>query len=187
MALGGCYHRKTTWGHRRLLKWSSSREKCRRAGGLCHRPGNGEYSGIYLTPPCTGYESGYDCDTMLWLCEGTWRRSAAPPARATNPTRCRGGPRGPVSPAGCPVQGPGRPGWHRVRSHRAQSYRKRPLDIQGGGSDLIFSAPRVHRCTRRMSAANLRFARHYVHADRLGNKMSKSRGNPCWCGACAGR
>ncbi len=67
----------------------------------------GEYQDIYFRADATlqfGYESGYDRDTMLRLCE---ERGGDPraPARATNSTRCCGGPRGPVSPAGRPRSG----------------------------------------------------------------------------------
>ena len=81
--------------------------------------------------------------------------------------------------------GPGRPGWHIECCAIALHYLKPDsnddfsIDIQGGGSDLIFphhemSAAQSH------SMNNKRFARSYVHAGMIGldgEKMSKSLGN----------
>lgn len=81
--------------------------------------------------------------------------------------------------------GEGRPGWHIECSAIALKYLKpdqsslTAIDIQGGGSDLIFPH-------HEMSAAQSyilegrEFASHYVHAGMVGldgEKMSKSRGN----------
>lgn len=79
--------------------------------------------------------------------------------------------------------GPGRPGWHIECAAIALKYATGDgptiLDIQGGGSDLIFPH-------HEMSASQVRvltgkpFARAYVHAGLIGldgEKMSKSKGN----------
>ena len=79
--------------------------------------------------------------------------------------------------------GDGRPGWHIECAAIALKYSKPNgdfvLDIQGGGSDLIFPH-------HEMSASQVRiitgqeFARAYVHAGLIGldgEKMSKSKGN----------
>ena len=78
------------------------------------------------------------------------------------------------------VLGAGRPGLaHRVHGHLADRL-GHPLDIQGGGTDLVFPH---HEMSAVQSAALTHddtFARHYVHQAMVGYegaKMSKSRGN----------
>jgi L-cysteine:1D-myo-inositol 2-amino-2-deoxy-alpha-D-glucopyranoside ligase len=54
------------------------------------------------------------------------------------------------------------------------------LDIQGGGSDLIFPHHEFSAAHAESVTGERRFARHYVHAGMIGwdgHKMSKSRGN----------
>jgi L-cysteine:1D-myo-inositol 2-amino-2-deoxy-alpha-D-glucopyranoside ligase len=54
------------------------------------------------------------------------------------------------------------------------------LDIQGGGSDLIFPHHEFSAAHAESVSGERRFARHYVHAGMIGwdgHKMSKSRGN----------
>ena len=54
------------------------------------------------------------------------------------------------------------------------------LDIQGGGSDLIFPHHEYSAAHAECVTGERRFARHYVHAGMIGwdgHKMSKSRGN----------
>lgn len=81
--------------------------------------------------------------------------------------------------------GSGRPGWHIECSAIALHYLQPDpdtefsLDIQGGGSDLIFPH---HEMSAAQSAVmtGKPFARHYVHAGMIGldgEKMSKSLGN----------
>lgn len=75
--------------------------------------------------------------------------------------------------------GPGRPGWHVECSAIARRELGSTIDVQGGGSDLVFPH-------HEMSAAEAQvvdgrpFARAYVHAGMVGldgEKMSKSKGN----------
>src|SRR6478752_3707654 len=76
--------------------------------------------------------------------------------------------------------GPGRPGWHIECTAIAGNRLGVPIDIQGGGSDLLFPH---HECSAAHAEAWRsvdRFARHYTHAGMVGldgEKMSKSRGN----------
>ena len=81
--------------------------------------------------------------------------------------------------------GKGRPGWHIECSAIALHYLEPDpksefsLDIQGGGSDLIFPH---HEMSAAQSAVmtDQPFARHYVHTGMIGldgEKMSKSLGN----------
>ena len=81
--------------------------------------------------------------------------------------------------------GPGRPGWHIECCAIALHYLKPDLsddfaiDIQGGGSDLIFPHHEMSAAQSR-SMTNQRFARTYVHPGMIGlngEKMSKSLGN----------
>jgi L-cysteine:1D-myo-inositol 2-amino-2-deoxy-alpha-D-glucopyranoside ligase len=75
--------------------------------------------------------------------------------------------------------GHGRPGWHIECSVMAGELLDTPLDIHGGGMDLIFPH---HECENAQSAAlgHQPFARHWMHVAPLGyhgEKMSKSLGN----------
>lgn len=81
--------------------------------------------------------------------------------------------------------GTGRPGWHIECCAIALSYLdiaagdETSVDIQGGGSDLIF--PHHEMSAAQSKLINGReFATHYVHAGMIGldgEKMSKSKGN----------
>jgi len=81
--------------------------------------------------------------------------------------------------------GSGRPGWHIECCAIALHYLNPDaaddfaIDIQGGGSDLIFPHHEMSAAQSR-SMTNQRFARSYVHAGMIGlngEKMSKSLGN----------
>jgi L-cysteine:1D-myo-inositol 2-amino-2-deoxy-alpha-D-glucopyranoside ligase len=75
--------------------------------------------------------------------------------------------------------GPGRPGWHIECTAIATSLLGPGLDVQGGGSDLVF--PHHEMCAAEGEVAfGQPFARHYVHSGMVGlegEKMSKSKGN----------
>jgi L-cysteine:1D-myo-inositol 2-amino-2-deoxy-alpha-D-glucopyranoside ligase len=86
----------------------------------------------------------------------------------------------PDEPAWNTVLGHGRPGWHIECSTIALTYLGDQIDVQGGGSDLVFP----HHEMSAAQAENLTgiepFARFYVHSGMVswqGHKMSKSRGN----------
>lgn len=86
----------------------------------------------------------------------------------------------PDEPAWNTVLGHGRPGWHIECSTIALTYLGKQIDVQGGGSDLVFP----HHEMSAAQAENLTdiepFARFYVHSGMVswqGHKMSKSRGN----------
>ena len=81
--------------------------------------------------------------------------------------------------------GPGRPGWHieccAIALHYLQpdEGEEFSIDIQGGGSDLIFPHHEMSAAQSR-SINNRKFAKSYVHAGMIGldgEKMSKSLGN----------
>ncbi len=76
--------------------------------------------------------------------------------------------------------GPGRPGWHVECAAIALNRIGTGLDIQGGGSDLIFPHHEFSAAHAESVTGERRFARHYVHSGMIGwdgHKMSKSRGN----------
>ncbi|MCL2482392.1 MAG: cysteine--1-D-myo-inosityl 2-amino-2-deoxy-alpha-D-glucopyranoside ligase [Propionibacteriaceae bacterium] len=77
------------------------------------------------------------------------------------------------------VLGPGRPGWHLECAAIACSTLGTGIDLQGGGSDLIF--PHHEMCAIQAQAfTGLPFARAFVHSAMVwldGEKMSKSKGN----------
>ncbi|MBX6391315.1 MAG: cysteine--1-D-myo-inosityl 2-amino-2-deoxy-alpha-D-glucopyranoside ligase [Frankia sp.] len=76
--------------------------------------------------------------------------------------------------------GPGRPGWHIECAAIARHHLGDVIDLQGGGSDLVFPH---HECSSAHAEAltgHNPFARRYVHTGMVGldgHKMSKSRGN----------
>ncbi len=81
--------------------------------------------------------------------------------------------------------GIGRPGWHieccaiALNYLDISSHDKTSIDIQGGGSDLIFPHHEMSAAQSKMINGK-EFASHYVHAGMIGldgEKMSKSKGN----------
>jgi L-cysteine:1D-myo-inositol 2-amino-2-deoxy-alpha-D-glucopyranoside ligase len=85
----------------------------------------------------------------------------------------------PGEPAWDAAIGRGRPGWHVECTAIALEYLDPPLDVQGGGRDLVF--PHHEMCAAQGAVlTGGPFARSYVHAGLVGydgEKMSKSRGN----------
>jgi L-cysteine:1D-myo-inositol 2-amino-2-deoxy-alpha-D-glucopyranoside ligase len=75
--------------------------------------------------------------------------------------------------------GRGRPGWHLECSAMAQRYLGVPLDIHGGGADLIFPHHEAE-LAQSEAAWGRPFVRFWVHVAPMrlhGEKMSKSKGN----------
>lgn len=152
------------------------------ASGAAYVIDDAEHPDVYFRADATlqfGYESGYDRDTMLALFaerggdpdrRGKTDQLDALMWRAARP----GEPNWP-SPFG-----PGRPGWHVECAAIALSRIGTGLDIQGGGSDLIFPHHEFTAAHAESVSGERRFARLYVHAGMIGwdgHKMSKSRGN----------
>ncbi|MCV7144978.1 cysteine--1-D-myo-inosityl 2-amino-2-deoxy-alpha-D-glucopyranoside ligase [Mycobacterium riyadhense] len=141
-----------------------------------------EYQDVYYRADATlqfGYESGYDRDTMLRLFE---QRGGDPhrPGKTDelDAVLWRAARQG--EPTWPSPFGPGRPGWHVECAAIALSRIGSGLDIQGGGSDLIFPHHEFTAAHAECVSGERRFARHYVHAGMIGwdgHKMSKSRGN----------
>jgi cysteinyl-tRNA synthetase len=75
--------------------------------------------------------------------------------------------------------GNGRPGWHLECSAMSEKYLGLPLDIHGGGQDLIFPH-HENELAQTEAACNKDFARYWVHNGFVridSEKMSKSLGN----------
>jgi L-cysteine:1D-myo-inositol 2-amino-2-deoxy-alpha-D-glucopyranoside ligase len=86
----------------------------------------------------------------------------------------------PGEPAWDSVLGRGRPGWHVECSAIALHHLGEGIDVQGGGSDLVFPHHEMSASEAQAAVDGLTFARAYVHAGMVGyqgEKMSKSKGN----------
>ncbi|MGE5502768.1 MAG: cysteine--tRNA ligase [Ignavibacteriales bacterium] len=76
--------------------------------------------------------------------------------------------------------GPGRPGWHIECSAMIESELGLPIDIHGGGIDLIFPHHENELAQGVCAHGGGEFARYWMHngfLDMAGEKMSKSLGN----------
>jgi L-cysteine:1D-myo-inositol 2-amino-2-deoxy-alpha-D-glucopyranoside ligase len=152
------------------------------ASGAAYVVDDPEFPDAYFRADATlqfGYESGYDRDTMLAL----FAERGGDPGRPGKTDQldalmwraARSG-----EPSWPSPFGPGRPGWHVECAAIALSRIGSGLDIQGGGSDLIFPHHEFTAAHAESVSGEGRFARHYVHAGMIGwdgHKMSKSRGN----------
>ena len=86
----------------------------------------------------------------------------------------------PGEPAWDSSLGRGRPGWHVECSAIARAHLGTPIDVQGGGSDLVFPHHEMSASEAQVADPGTRFALAYVHAGMVGldgEKMSKSKGN----------
>jgi L-cysteine:1D-myo-inositol 2-amino-2-deoxy-alpha-D-glucopyranoside ligase len=86
----------------------------------------------------------------------------------------------PGEPAWDSSLGRGRPGWHIECSAIARSHLGAAIDVQGGGSDLVFPHHEMSASEAQVADPGSRFAKAYVHAGMVGldgQKMSKSKGN----------
>jgi cysteinyl-tRNA synthetase len=75
--------------------------------------------------------------------------------------------------------GPGRPGWHLECSAMSEKYMSLPLDIHGGGQDLVFPH-HENEIAQSEAATGSELARFWVHNGFVqinSEKMSKSLGN----------
>lgn len=152
------------------------------AGGAAYRVDDEAYPDIYFDVTTTadfGYESGYDEETMLQLFAERGGDPKRPgKRRPLDPLLWRL--ERPGEPAWDAPFGRGRPGWHIECAAIAVGRLGAQIDVQGGGSDLIFPH---HECSAAHAEAltgTHPFAHHYVHAGMLeldGEKMSKSLGN----------
>src|SRR5215212_541817 len=152
------------------------------AAGTAYVVDDADHPDVYFRADATqqfGYESGYDRDTMLRLFA---ERGGDPdrPGKGDELDALMWRAERPGEPSWPSPFGPGRPGWHVECSAIALSRIGTGLDIQGGGSDLIFPHHEFSAAHAESVTGERRFARHYVHAGMIGgdgHKMSKSRGN----------
>jgi len=150
--------------------------------GAAYRVDDAAFPDVYFDSAVTGrfgYESRYDEETMIRLS----RERGGDPDRPgkQHPTdallwrMARAG-----EPSWESDLGAGRPGWHVECAAIALNRLGPQIDVNGGGSDLIFPH---HECGAAHAEAHTGvhpFAKHYVHAGMIGlhgEKMSKSRGN----------
>jgi len=76
--------------------------------------------------------------------------------------------------------GPGRPGWHVECAAIALRHLGDQIDVNGGGTDLVFPHHELSAAEAEVATGATTFARAYVHQAMVGydgEKMSKSRGN----------
>ena len=152
------------------------------ASGAAYRLGDAQYPDVYFDSAVTGhfgYESNYDEATMIELSR----------ERGGDPDRP--GKRHPVDallwrtarpgePSWDSDLGAGRPGWHVECAAIALNRLGTQIDLNGGGSDLIFPHHEFGAAHAEAFTDMHPFARHYTHTGMIGldgEKMSKSRGN----------
>lgn len=129
--------------------------------------------------PAFGSVSNYDADTMRELFAERGgdpdREGKRDPLDALLWLHER-----PGEPAWDSKLGRGRPGWHIECSAIALKYLGMTIDVQGGGSDLIFPHHEMSASQAQCATGKFPFARAYVHQGMVGldgEKMSKSKGN----------
>lgn len=152
------------------------------AAGAAYVIDDPDHPDVYFRADATaqfGYESNYDLDTML---EFFAERGGDPdrPGKVDRLDALLWSAERPGEPSWPSPFGRGRPGWHVECSAIALDRIGPGLDIQGGGSDLIFPHHEYSAAHAESVTGERRFARHYVHAGMIGwdgHKMSKSRGN----------
>jgi len=126
-----------------------------------------------------GYESGCDAATMTELFAQRGGDPDRPGKRDPLDSLLWRGPR-PGEPRWDTELGRGRPGWHIECAVIALRHLGMGIDVQGGGSDLIFPHHEHSAALAEALTGAHPFARHYVHTGMIGldgEKMSKSRGN----------
>ena len=89
-------------------------------------------------------------------------------ARRTRSTACCGCSSGPGEPGWPSPFGPGRPGWHVECAAMALARLGATMDVQGGGSDLVFPHHELSAAEAEVVTGEAPFARAYVHAGMVG-------------------
>ena len=129
--------------------------------------------------PDFGKVSGLDADTMRAL----FAERGGDPDRAgkRDPLDCLlWQAERPGEPAWDSPFGRGRPGWHVECAAIAVQHLGMTIDVQGGGTDLVFPHHEMSASEAQVATGQRPFARAYVHQAMVGldgEKMSKSKGN----------
>jgi L-cysteine:1D-myo-inositol 2-amino-2-deoxy-alpha-D-glucopyranoside ligase len=152
------------------------------AAGAAYRVPDPEYPDVYFDSSASGhfgYESNYDEATMIALSRERGGDPDRPgkrhPADALLWRMAR-----PGEPHWESDLGAGRPGWHVECTAIALNRLGNQIDLNGGGSDLVFPHHEFGAAHAEAFTGVHPFARHYVHTGMIGldgEKMSKSRGN----------
>jgi L-cysteine:1D-myo-inositol 2-amino-2-deoxy-alpha-D-glucopyranoside ligase len=152
------------------------------AAGAAYRVPDAEHPDVYFDSSASGhfgYESNYDEATMIALSRERGGDPDRPgkrhPADALLWRTAR-----PGEPSWESDLGAGRPGWHVECTAIALNRLGTQIDLNGGGSDLVFPHHEFGAAHAEAFTGVHPFARHYVHAGMIGldgEKMSKSRGN----------
>jgi L-cysteine:1D-myo-inositol 2-amino-2-deoxy-alpha-D-glucopyranoside ligase len=152
------------------------------AAGAAYRVDDAEFPDVYFDSTVTGrfgYESNYDEPTMLRLSAERGGDPDRPGKRnRLDPLLWRMAREG--EPSWESDLGAGRPGWHVECAAIALNRLGNQIDLNGGGSDLIFPHHECGAAHAEAFTGVAPFARHYTHAGMIGldgEKMSKSRGN----------
>ncbi len=156
------------------------------AAGAAYRVEDPEFPDVYFDAAVTGrfgYESNYDEATMTRLAGERGGDPDRPGKRHPyDPLLWRMAREGEPSWDGDTVGslGAGRPGWHVECAAIALNRLGPQIDLNGGGSDLVFPHHESGAAHAEAFTGVHPFARHYTHAGMIGldgEKMSKSRGN----------
>jgi L-cysteine:1D-myo-inositol 2-amino-2-deoxy-alpha-D-glucopyranoside ligase len=152
------------------------------AAGAAYRVPDPQYPDVYFDSSASGhfgYESNFDEATMIELSRERGGDPDRPgkrhPADALLWRMAR-----PGEPHWESDLGAGRPGWHVECTAIALNRLGNQIDLNGGGSDLVFPHHEFGAAHAEAFTGVHPFARHYVHAGMIGldgEKMSKSRGN----------
>jgi L-cysteine:1D-myo-inositol 2-amino-2-deoxy-alpha-D-glucopyranoside ligase len=152
------------------------------AQGAAYRVDDPEFPDVYFDAAATGrfgYVSGYDEQTMIELSRERGGDPDRPGKRhAIDPLLWRMARDG--EPSWDSDLGAGRPGWHVECAAIALNRLGPQIDLNGGGSDLIFPHHECGAAHAEALTGVAPFARHYTHSGMIGldgEKMSKSRGN----------
>jgi L-cysteine:1D-myo-inositol 2-amino-2-deoxy-alpha-D-glucopyranoside ligase len=152
------------------------------AQGAAYRVDDPEYPDVYFDTSVTGhfgYESNYDEETMLRFSAERGGDPERPGKRhALDPLLWRMA--RPDEPSWESDLGAGRPGWHVECAAIALNRLGTQIDLNGGGSDLIFPHHEAGAAHAEAFTGVHPFAKHYTHTGMIGldgEKMSKSRGN----------
>ncbi len=157
-------------------------ERLQESGSVYEVPSTGSASDLYFSvtrDPAFGEVSGWTREQMLEVFADRGGDPDRPGKK--DPLDCLlWQAERPGEPAWDSSLGRGRPGWHIECSSIARHHLGAAIDVQGGGSDLVFPHHEMSASEAQVADPGPRFANAYVHAGMVGldgEKMSKSKGN----------